>query len=483
MIGGRPLSSLRHLHRDERWIAFASRPLGRVCVFTVAALLLLPLPVAGFVAETTLLAVVLCTLYPAQRSLWLSAAGVCFLGHWLAAGWDLRWDDVDANHVVAFALAAGALIATSAGVYALALREHATARWLARRVLLLWHLLVWGLLLGASAHPVVGTAAVFLCWRVGYALRAVRTGRAAAGRLRDHFYYFWPIWGGSVVPYGKGGEYLRRRAAADPAAIARSQLAGLKLLVLAWGWRGVEALFDAVVYGAPGATLSALGGTTLGWPELAALIGDGGANAPAWQRWSLLVAGLLSRTLEIAVPGHVIVAKLRLFGFNVFRNTYKPLLAESILEFWNRFFYYFKELLVEFFFLPTYARGWKDRPTLRLFVAVFAAAGVGNLYYHLMVFAPEGVSLGLPAWRELLASRGLYCALLATGVFVSMLRERGRRGQPVDPGRAHPLRRVRRIAGVWLFFSLLYIWGTAPVELSFADRNRFLLSLFGVGGP
>jgi len=25
----------------------------------------------------------------------------------------------------------------------------------------------------------------------------------------------------------------------------------------------------------------------------------------------------------------------------MFRNTYKPLLAESIVEFWNRYYYYF----------------------------------------------------------------------------------------------------------------------------------------------
>ena len=45
----------------------------------------------------------------------------------------------------------------------------------------------------------------------------------------------------------------------------------------------------------------------------------------------------------------MIVGYLRLCGFNVFRNTYKPLLAETMVEFWNRYYYYFKELLVNFF--------------------------------------------------------------------------------------------------------------------------------------
>ena len=91
--------------------------------------------------------------------------------------------------------------------------------------------------------------------------------------------------------------------------------------------------------------------------------------------------------LRLAVKGHLIVGFLRLYGFNVFRNTYKPLLAESIVEFWNRYYYYFKELLVTFFFMPTFtgpAKRLRHWPRLRLLAAVFAAAFVGNVYYHVI---------------------------------------------------------------------------------------------------
>src|SRR6185369_2906206 len=89
-------------------------------------------------------------------------------------------------------------------------------------------------------------------------------------------------------------------------------------------------------------------------------------------------------TLAIAAKGHLYIGVLRLFGFYVFRNTYKPLLAETVVEFWNRYYYYFKELLASFFFFPTFTRYFKTHPRLRLLAAVFAAAFFGNMYYHVI---------------------------------------------------------------------------------------------------
>ena len=78
-------------------------------------------------------------------------------------------------------------------------------------------------------------------------------------------------------------------------ALARSQLAGIKLLLL-------------------------------------------GARAPWVQSWASIYGELFEQVLRLAVKGHLIIGMLRLYGFNAFRNTYKPLLAESIVEFWNRYF-------------------------------------------------------------------------------------------------------------------------------------------------
>jgi hypothetical protein len=111
----------------------------------------------------------------------------------------------------------------------------------------------------------------------------------------------------------------------------------------------------------------------------------------------------------------------------VFRNTYKPLLAESVVEFWNRYFYYFKELLVDLLLHadlhrcgPAPASSW---PRLRLLAAVFAAAFVGNVYYHVIKDAAAMAQGQVLQVLQAHQSRMFYCLLLALGIFVSMLRE------------------------------------------------------------
>src|SRR6187431_953360 len=94
---------------------------------------------------------------------------------------------------------------------------------------------------------------------------------------------------------------------------------------------------------------SVVAGYALNLPHLRELIASPDAfRLPT--AWLSIFLELFAVTLELAASGHMVIGCLRLFGFNVFRNTYKPLLAQSIVDFWNRFYYYFKELLVEFFF-------------------------------------------------------------------------------------------------------------------------------------
>ena len=325
-----------------------------------------------------------------------------------------------------------------------------------------WRALVFGL---AILYPM-------LLWRCGYLMMAGQHGRMQGTSARDHLFYLWPAYGGSDTPYGKGLGYLSQFEARTTPELARSQLAGFKLLLLAVLWRLVLTAFEGVVYGPGNGLTRALGGFTLGVPTLPSLLTQGGA-APVAASWASIYCALFEDVLRLAVKGHLIVGALRLFGFNVFRNTYKPLLAESVVEFWNRYFYYFKELLSTFFFMPAftgYGKQLRRWPNLRLCAAVFAAAFVGNVYYHVI---KESAALAQGWWLDVLwaqRSRMFYCLLLALGIFVSMLREQGRRGQAMTNGVA---RRWVRIFGVWTFFALISIWnadGGAPfmVRLGFA---------------
>jgi hypothetical protein len=384
---------------------------------------------------------------------------------------------------------AGYLMVTAALFFLLWLCYRAACNYTAlpavvrRHPLISLHLIYWAIIvlllnttpaLGEWRAIVVGIAVIFpfLIWRCSYLLLSGQFGRVAGTQFfRDHLFYLWPAFGGSNTPYGKGLDYLSSNEAKTPEELARSQLAGFKLLWLAILWNILKYLMDAVVYGTGNELTATLGGHTLAIPTLSVLVRGQAAETPLWASWVSIYCELVREVLSHAAKGHGIIAILRLFGFNVFRNTYKPLLAESVVAFWGRYYYYFKELLVNFFFMPTFAQlGTKLRewPNLRLFIAVFAAAALGNTYYHLLNTRHLLGDFHIP-W-----SRMFYCLLLAIGIFISMWRQK--RGAGQAPGLP---RRVLRIAGVWTFFALIYIWNSQAPGV-FYDRSMFFLSLFGL---
>ena len=339
---------------------------------------------------------------------------------------------------------------------------------------------------GSVREIVVGVRYVlpFLLWRCGYVLLAGKCGSAKQSGFFDHFFYLLPAFGGSQTPYGKGYDHLRQNRAEAATEIVRTQLSGVKLLALAWLWKMVRSSLRSLVYGEgpPQRLLEDLVGTrSLELPRLSELIA--GAGAPIPILWTSLVFELVMATLSLAIGGHLIVGSLRLFGYSVFRNTYRPLLSHSVVDFWNRYYYYFKELLVEFFFFPTYVAYFKTKPKLRILAATMAAACVGNVYYHavrdLSILAEAGAASAL----ALMAPRTFYGFLLGLGIFVSMLRERERRGIASEPARSAWRfgLRLRAIGGVWLFYSLIHIWSVEPLRLTFGQRTRFFFSLFGIG--
>ena len=357
-----------------------------------------------------------------------------------------------------------------------------------RRPLICFHLLFWLLLAfmwlslerGGSALAVLSVIVLsfpYLIWRAGYMLLSGQRGKALNSRFRDHLFYIWPIWDGTNTPPGKGHDYLSRVMAQTPESYARTMLGGCKLLLLVALWKVILELLAAVVYSDPKSSFSALfRGYTLGLPRLKQIL-SGQMVTPLVQAWLSLYLELIWETLSLAAKGHVWVGVIRLFGFNIFRNTYKPLLAQNIVEFWNRYYYYFKELMMECFFLPIYARYFRNSPRLRIITAVFAAAFVGNMYYHLLQHKEPLVFGEWNRLWSLLGARFIYCALLAAGIAISMLRQqRQRNRRQVTP--AGPALCFRRIAGVWTFFAIINVWNVVG-NLTLAERTRLFFSLFG----
>jgi len=319
----------------------------------------------------------------------------------------------------------------------------------------------------------------WLIWRLSFMAQLASRRRFDGTTFSDHLMYLWPVFGGNT-PFGKGFEYLTRQETTDAAAFTQSQLSGIKLLLLAAVWQWVLLLMDALVLGGdpaglPSALAILAAELSLSVPPLSVAIttADTGTGAA----WASMFVELVRATLVVAVRGHIVVGCLRLLGFNVFRNTYKPLLSLSILEFWGRYSFYFKELMVEFFFYPVFLRSTWAGARLRLFLAVFAAAFVGNMYFHALLY-PNLLAAGdLGAIWSQLNSRTVYCFLLAMGVWVSMLRQQRQRGH--DASRSWSMR-LRAMAGVWTFYAVIHVWNVRSPGATLSDRTDFCLRLVGI---
>lgn len=344
----------------------------------------------------------------------------------------------------------------------------------------IWMLVAWNIVpASVTLRTVLAGCALFfplLLWRLGYLLFTAQRGKLAGTALRDHWFYLWPVWGNaSAAPYGKGYDYLSSCEARDEDALARTQLSGLKLLLLALiCGLGVD-LLDGLVFGDDNFFRRALGGFTLDVASTGKMIKHPDTAAPLWKGWVAIYCELFRQVLVRCSKGHVIIACLRFGGFYVFRNTYKPLAAETILEFWNRYYYYFKELLVNFFFFPVYTRYFKQSPRLRIAAAVFASAFVGNMYYHIIASPAFAHGDWTRLWAEF-NPRLLYCLVLALGIYLSMLREKWR--PKGGPPRSWP-RRALAIFGVWTFFAFIHLW--AKDSYTHAARFHFVLELIGLG--
>jgi hypothetical protein len=300
-------------------------------------------------------------------------------------------------------------------------------------------------------------------WFLAYALIDARAkdGDSAGLQLGA----FHPFWGSSTTPLPKGASYLRRIECKEARGLAITQLKAFKLLAWACILNIAADLFAKIAH------------MTLAIPSFQAAFNSVvvGAPLPWYVCWLALITAFAEEVLNLSVWGHTIIACCRMAGFCALRNTYKPLEAKTIAEFWNRYYFYFKELLVDFFFYPTFFRYFKRRKRLRIAAATFMAAGLGNMFFHFIRDIRFVAQLGL--WRAVMGFHvyAFYCFGLSAGIVASQLRSRKHRRSShwfwvtVSPR-----------FGVLLFYSLLMIFGDTERTYPLSLHLAFFLRLFGI---
>jgi hypothetical protein len=396
------------------------------------------------------------------------------------------------------------------------LRAHGAGQWLMfwPTVVVFWYLAagVYGWTARrfsnspVGRHPVMGLVAI-LCLLLVAATRmplkgvtffAVAASAMILGKFIWFFAYsisggssqdgmpFWkqiglfrPFWGfpsSSNVPFGKGASYLRRVEAADDTQLAKTQLKGLKLLMWALVLQVCQSGLRHLMIGSEPLTIH--GVAFHGWiPRYAdALASNMQGHPVAWSmRWLAIIMQFVLQIALVSVSGHKIIAVCRMAGFAAARNTYKPFTATTIAEFYNRIYYYFKELLVDFFFYPTYLRYFKRHPKLRLFVATLAAAGLGNFINHFLANGSMIFREGF--WQALVDyhTYAAYCLVLGVAISISQHRSIAHRRKQITG-----FRKARAIAVVLTFYTFLTIFDTTELNQtrSLTDCGSYFVSLF-----
>lgn len=300
-------------------------------------------------------------------------------------------------------------------------------------------------------------------WFISYAVVDQRSKQRHS--LAFSLGLFHPFWGSSATPIGKGSSYLAKLRTEDSEALARVQLKGLKLLVWSLILQGISEGLSA-------------GSSAAGLADLETLVRKFANGEPTniAAGWYAMVLAVTVGALELAKWGHRVVACARLAGFQLKRNTWRPLESRSLADFWNRYYYYFKELLVDFFFYPTFLRAFKRQPRLRTFCATFMAAGVGNALYHFLRDIDRVFDLGPVIALQGYGSYLFYCFLLASGIAISQVRTGG-------AIRSNTLTaRMWSFACVWGFVVCIHVFGAIEDRtLGFATRASFTLHQFGIG--
>ena len=313
-------------------------------------------------------------------------------------------------------------------------------------------------------------------WFLAYSLSDIPSNARSPFVLQLGHYH--PFWMGSLtsVPFPKGAAYLRKIEAKDLSELAVTQLKGVKLLY----WAVLLMIVQAVSVG-----LIHTGNIRIwDWsftlpffmhtPRFSEVFNSSVAGTPAtwYLNWLALVSRFLLDVLNLAIWGHVMIAVARMAGFRALRNTYQPLRSATIAEFWNRYYYYFKELLVEFFFYPTFMRYFKRMPRVRLVFATMAAAGFGNVFYHFFRDSSYIARMGL--WDAFLSFKVylFYGALLGVAIGLSQLRNRTRRTD------RNSLRtRILAPLSVLTFYCVLSIFDDPDRSLPALEYFRFAMHL------
>ncbi len=300
-------------------------------------------------------------------------------------------------------------------------------------------------------------------WFLSYAITDQRSRHPSPGIVQMGV--LRPFWVNSSNPIGKGAVFLKRHLATNSRDLAITQLKGLKLLI----W------MDVLIALALSIHWLCMGQLHIPTQHQAVAAFVNHQPYPVLVNWVAITIDTVLFTLHLAVFGHNIVGLARLAGYRLPRNMCRPLESRTLAEFWNRYNFYFKEVMVDFFYVPTFLKVFRNHPRVRMFFATFMAAGVGNLIFHFIRDIPDIHTMGLWKTIESYASYTFYCVMLSVGIGISQLRQHAGIQPPTTR-----LGRLRAFFIIWTFIVILQDFDVMMRDFTFSQNFAFNAGLFGL---
>jgi hypothetical protein len=152
----------------------------------------------------------------------------------------------------------------------------------------------------------------------------------------------------------------------------------------------------------------------------------------------------VAATLQTCAIAAVLVGMVRLLGIELGPSFQRPLLAQSITEFWRRWNTHFRDLLVELFYVPVVMR-LRRTPERAIVVGCISVFVVGSVLFHLPKHYFRYGSIH-PANLHIVVENIVMCAIVA----FALLREaREAKARIVRPPPS-PLRASLRMIRTWI---------------------------------
>ncbi len=331
----------------------------------------------------------------------------------------------------------------------------------------------------AIAVMVLSCCLMKFIWFLAYYLTDKGSGKSS---LLNSILSIEPIWIFNfhrVHAIPRGSVELVASEQKNIIALSKCQISGIKLALVSMFFKLVAQLLEMFLFHSQGSGVIFsdihIPSLNLVNPSLIGLSKYNQLDISSLQLWLVvLVRPMIYFLFEPMGNAGLLVAFLRLLGFKINRNFYKPFAANTFSNFLHRIYFYYSSILIHFFYLPIFfylSEVFKFRSKLKIFLSTFLTISLGGFimsyFRNNMLF----IELGAVNWFYMTILKMPYLAII--GVFAAL-------SNIFDLNKIRLNQPVKILVFYFIYCVAFSLQGYSLTD-SFGDIFRFFLKLITLG--